>query len=102
MLEIGVHHAQNRGVGVLPAVEDGAGQASLSFAHQQAYARILYCDGGDHIACGIAAVVIDNQDFIGNVEWVEYRSNMNEQAADVLSFAESWNYQCKLFLRQKP
>jgi hypothetical protein len=48
MLQVGVHHAKNPGIGVLPAMKNGAGQAPLALAHQQAHARVFLGDGRNH------------------------------------------------------
>src|ERR1035438_8470297 len=45
VLQIGVHHAQNRGIRVLPAMQNCAGQSPLPLANQQANAWIFKCDG---------------------------------------------------------
>ena len=41
VLLVGVHNAQNRRIGVLPAVENGPGKAPLPLADQEAHARIF-------------------------------------------------------------
>ena len=97
MLQVGIHHAQNLSIRVLPSIKDCAGETSLSFAHQKSHARIFASDGRDHCAGPIRAVIVDDQNLVGMIEWIENGTNVAEQAADVFLFTESGNYQGQLF-----
>jgi len=66
-------------------------------AHQKSHARIFASDGRDHCAGPIRAVIVDDQNLVGMIEWIENGTNVAEQAADVFLFTESGNYQGQLF-----
>jgi predicted TIM-barrel enzyme len=99
VLEVCVHDAQNGCVGVLPAIEDRSGQAPLAFAHQQAHARVIERNAGYDSGGAIGAVVVDDQNLVGNFEGIEHRAHVAKKAADVLCFAKGGNHQRQLFQR---
>src|ERR1035441_3264931 len=98
MLKIRIHHSENCGIGIMPTVKNGSGEAPLSLAHQQADARIFMGDCQNHIPSAIAAVVIYHEDFVWNPNWIEHGSNAVQQAANVFRFAKCWNYERQFFL----
>ena len=99
VLQVGVHHAENRRIGVPPAVENGAGQAALAFADQQAHARVLLGDGGDDLLGSVAAVVIDDQNFVGRFPEDRARSGRrSRRPREVFGLAQGGNDQRQLLL----
>lgn len=51
MLQVGIDHPQNFGVGVLPSIEHGATQAAFALSHQQPHTRIFL-----EISCTIESI----------------------------------------------
>src|SRR5689334_12783458 len=96
MLKIRIHHAYDRGIGILPAIENGARKTSLPIAHQQSNARILPRNPGDNVGSTITAVVVHNQDLVFNVERIKRRANAIKECRDILCLAQSWNGQRQL------
>ena len=78
-------------------MEYSSGQAPLPLADEQAHARIFERDGRDRCPGPIGAVVIHNQNLVGNIQGIEHGTHITEQAADVLGFAERGYHQRKLF-----
>ena len=66
VLQVGIHDAENGGVGVLPAVEDGSRQAPLPMADEQPHALVLQMNCGDNILGAVAAVVVHDQNLVGD------------------------------------
>ena len=91
MLQIGIHHPDNRSISVFPAMQDGAREAPLAFANQQSNARVLARDGADDLYRAVAAFVIDNENFVFNLECVEHPANSVEQRPEVFCFTKSGN-----------
>lgn len=91
MLEVGVHHAENGGVGVLPAIENGAGQTALAFADEEADARIFKRDGGDDFCRFVGTIVVYDKNLVGNIKRIKDRTDVPEQAADVFRLRERGN-----------
>jgi len=87
MLVIGVHHPQNRRIGMLPSVENGAGQTALSFADQQSHVRVFDGNGGNNLFGPITAIIVYHDDLIGNFEWCEYGMQGIEQSGKIFGFA---------------
>jgi hypothetical protein len=96
MLQVGVHYAQNRGVGVLPTVKNGSRQSSLAFADQDANAGIFTRNAGNNFFCSVAAVVVDHNDFVTNADLIEHRADVVQNLADIFCFAEGRDRQCQL------
>jgi len=98
VLEVGVHDAEDGGVGVLPAMQDGAGKSSRAFANQEADAGILSGYGGDDISGAVATVVVDDEDLIGDGQRIEDAADVVDESCDIFGFAEGRNHECKLAL----
>src|SRR5580692_3818088 len=91
MLQVGIHDAKNFEVGLIPAVEDCAGEATLAFANDQPHARLPSCKGGDYVTGSIGAVVVDDKNLPRNFGGIEDTPNMSQKTADIAGFAESGN-----------
>jgi hypothetical protein len=89
MLEVGVHDAEDGGASLLPAVEDGAGEAAFTAADEEADAGVLPRDGGDEFGGAVAAVVIDDEDFVVRAGRVKRSRDAREESGQAACFAES-------------
>jgi hypothetical protein len=63
MLQIGIDHAQQIGVGVRPSVRDGACQSALPGTHQKTHARFGLRKAPDYFGRGVRALVVDDKNF---------------------------------------
>ncbi len=98
VLQIGVHDAQDAGVGLAPAIENGAGEPALAFTHDQANARIFASDGGNNAGGAVAAIVIDDDDFEIDPGRIERGADLLQKPADILRLAQGGNHQRQLQL----
>ena len=57
---------------------------------------IVPCHGRDHVAGAVAAVIVDYEDFVDDVQRVEHAADVIEQAAYVAGFAQRRNHQRQL------
>ena len=79
MLEVRVHHSHNCGIAILPPMKNGAGQTALPLAHDESNARIVFGNHRDDFGCSIATVIVDNQNFVVDLERIKYRTNPIKQ-----------------------
>ena len=88
VLEIGVHHSEDGGVGVLPAIENGSGQSTLAFADEEADAGVFKRNGGDDFSRIVWAFVVYDKNLVGNIKRVKDGADVPEQATDVFGLRE--------------
>ncbi len=88
VLKVGVHDAEDGGGSVLPAVEDGSGEAALALADEEADARVFACDGADEFGGAVAAVIIDDENFVIGAGGVEYCAHAGEERGEAAGFVE--------------
>jgi len=88
VLEVGVHDTEDGGASLLPAMEDGAGEAALAFAYEEPDARVFLRDGGDEFRGAVAAVVIDDENFVIGAGGVERCRDAGEQRGQAAGFAK--------------
>jgi len=98
VLQVGVHHAQNRCISVSPSGENRAGEATLAFAYEQAHARIFMVNGDDDLLGAVAAVIIHHDDLVKDTDGVKHGADVTEKARQVFGLAQGWNDQRQVLL----
>lgn len=88
MLQIGIHHGDERSAGFGPAAQDGAGETLLAAADDEADARIGNGELGNEVFDTVAAVVVHYNHFKRSTTGFKRSANASEQRADVAGFAQ--------------
>ena len=81
---------------MFPSMQNCSGKSSLTLANQKPNALIVTGNGAHYVGSPVAAVVVDNQDFVLDFERIQYATNTFQQEAKILGFAKSRNDQGKL------
>src|SRR5436190_14916777 len=95
MLQISINHPQQVRIGMLPAVNDRARQASLPLANEHTHSGIALCIFICYFSCAVSTVVVHDDDFV--IEQHRLKSSMDsiEKNRNVPGFIESGNNKTK-------
>src|ERR1700757_3722710 len=96
MLQIGIHDADDRSIGMCPCVKHCTGKTSQSLANQEANARISPGECLDYFVSPIAAVVVYYKNPPIDFEPIEHRAQTFQQSRQILCFTERRNRQSDL------
>ena len=87
MLQIRIHCAQNRRIGVVPAMQDSSRQTSLTSPDKQAHPRVMFSNRRHDFGCSIAAVIVHDDNLVVGTCLLKGRTSAFQENTNVPCFA---------------
>lgn len=88
VLKVGIHDTEDGGVGVAPAVENGAGEPTLALADKDVEMGIGFGEAVDELFGAVTAVVVDDENLVVDADRIERLADAAEKNGQVFDLVE--------------